>query len=250
MEKEQVFGKKSRPSEVSVSSGSKFLGATFLYMLIALVITGGVAAICGLILNKAIMGEPGSEAAINAFFPVLLVSLVMYIPTLIWVQVSALRNGKTMVPAYIIYSVIMGVFLSSFTAFIEYYYIAIAFGLTCLAFAIMALIAWTSKKNLSSLAVIASGLISGALIIWLVYWLFSLFTLTPMADMAVSLIVTYAIFIAIILITIVDLNNVKRIASNGVYAKNVALLCAFNLYVDFIYIFIRILALVIRFRRN
>ena len=43
--------------------------------------------------------------------------------------------------------------------------------------------------------------------------------------------------------------KVKEIAASGGAGSNVALLCALSLYVDFIYIFIRLLALVARNRR-
>lgn len=248
MTKDQAFRNHVKPSEVSIESGSKFIGATFLYMLIALAITGVVSGLCGFLLQNFVYSN--SELGGNVFVIVLFISLILYIPTLFWVQISAIRNGKTMWPAYIIYSAIMGVFISTFTAFIPFYVIAASFGLTCLAFAVMALIAWGTKRNLSTLAIIASGLISGALIIWLFYWLFSLITLSAFTDVMMPMIVSYIFFIAIILITIVDLNNVKRIAMNGGAANNVALLCALNLYVDFIYIFIRLLSLIIRLRRN
>jgi len=46
------------------------------------------------------------------------------------------------------------------------------------------------------------------------------------------------------LITIFDVWRVKKIAQRGEQTNNVALFCAFNLYVDFIYIFIRVLSFV------
>lgn len=250
MTKDQAFVYKTKPSEVSVSSGSKFVGAVFLYTFIALAISAVVCGVCGFLLKQFIFGTSGSEEAMDIFLPVFFVSLILYIPTLIWVQIAAIRNGKSMGFAFVLYSIIMGVLLSTFTAFIDFYTIAVSFGITCLAFGIMALIAWGSKRNISTLAVIASGLISGALIIWLFYWIFSLLTLSAFSSIYVEMLISYAIFIAIILITIVDLNRVKVIAETDGAGKNVALLCAFNLYVDFIYIFIRVIALVSRFKRN
>ena len=52
MTKDEVLGRKSRPSQVSVNEGSKFIGATFLYMFLALAITGVVAAVLGLVFEK------------------------------------------------------------------------------------------------------------------------------------------------------------------------------------------------------
>lgn len=59
-------------------------------------------------------------------------------------------------------------------------------------------------------------------------------------------IISYGMFAAMLLITIFDINRVKRIADSGEQSSRTAVLCAFNLYVDFIYIFIRILSIVVR----
>jgi FtsH-binding integral membrane protein len=56
--------------------------------------------------------------------------------------------------------------------------------------------------------------------------------------------VSFLFFFAIILLTIFDLKRVKEIAMSGVATKNMAMLCALNLYVDFIYIFLRVLRIV------
>ena len=244
MTKDEVLGRKSRPSEVGVSEGSKFIGATFLYMFLALAITGVVAAVLGLVFEKLLYtSDPGTFS--QAYATTLIVSLVLYIPTMIWCQVSAIRNSRAMVPAYVIYAITMGVFVSTFTNFIPFYEIAIAFGGTCLAFGLMTLIAWFSKRNVSNLAVIGSGLLMGALLITAINLIVGIFIdVTP-----VMWVISFIMLIAVILITIVDLRNVKEIAARGGAGTNVALLCALSLYVDFIYIFIRILSLVARFRK-
>ena len=59
-------------------------------------------------------------------------------------------------------------------------------------------------------------------------------------------VISYGMFAAMLLITIFDINRVKRIADSGEQSNKTAVLCAFNLYVDFIYIFIRILSIVVR----
>ena len=244
MTKDEVLGRKSRPSEVGVSEGSKFIGATFLYMFLALAITGVVAAVLGLVFEKLLYtSDPGTFS--QAYATTLIVSLVLYIPTMIWCQVSAIRNSRAMVPAYVIYAITMGVFVSTFTNFIPFYELAIAFGGTCLAFGLMTLIAWFSKRNVSNLAVIGSGLLMGALLITAINLIVGIFIdVTP-----VMWVISFVMLIAVILITIVDLRNVKEIAARGGAGTNVALLCALSLYVDFIYIFIRILSLVARFRK-
>ena len=243
MTKDEVLGRKSRPSTVGVNEGSKFIGATFLYMLLALVITGVVAAVLGLVFEKLLFTtDPGTFN--KAYATTLIVSLVLYIPTMIWCQVSALKNSKAMVPAFVIYSITMGVFLSTFTNFIPFYEIAIAFGGTCLAFALMTLIAWFSKRNINTFALIGSGLLMGSLMMVLINLIIGIWIdVTP-----IMWGISFVMLIAVILITVVDLRNVKEIASRGGAGTNVALLCALSLYIDFIYIFIRLLALVARFR--
>lgn len=245
MTKDEVLGRKSRPSQVSYADGSKFTGAVFLYMLLGLIVTGVIATIMGVVFEKLLFtADPGSFS--EAYSTTLIVSLILYIPTLIWVEIAASRNSKSMVPAYVVYTITMGIFLSTFTNFIPFYEIAIAFGGTCLAFALMALIAWFSKKSVSVFAVIGSGLLFGALMLTSVILILRLCNVNVTT---VTWLVSYIFFIAIMLITIVDLRNVKDIAARGGAGNNIALLCALTLYVDFVYIFIRLLALVIRLRK-
>ena len=158
MTKDEVLGRKSRPSEVTLADGTKFTGAVFLYMLLALTITGVVAVLLGLIFEK--LFYTANRGTFNQAYTItLIVSLVLYIPTMIVTQALALKNSKGMVPAYVIYSITMGIFLSTFTNFIPFYEIAIAFGGTCLAFGLMTLIAWFSKKSVSMFAIIGSILL-------------------------------------------------------------------------------------------
>lgn len=245
MTKDEVLGRKSRPSEVTVAEGSKFIGAVFLYMFLALLITGVVAVGLGFLFEKLFFTtDPGTFN--KAYAITLIVSLVLYIPTMIWVQISAIRNSKAMVPAYVIYAITMGVFISTFTNFIPFYEIAIAFGGTCLAFGLMTLIAWFSKRNVGKLAIIGSGLLFGSLMLISINLILSLFgvVIEPLLWA-----IQFIMLIAVILITIFDLRNVKEIADRGGAGTNVALLCALSLYVDFIYIFIRILGLIARLKR-
>lgn len=241
MTKDQVYGSTSnkvRPSEVTVQSGSKFIGATFLYMAIALLITFAVVGGLGALLRFAIAKE--SVEDLTTFFYFFIGALVLYIPIMIWVHIAACRQGKTVGPAFFAYSIVMGVLISPIALY-DLWVLIISFGSTCLAFASMALIAWTTKKNLSSLAVIGLGLLVGGMILALVNILLSFFWdgfsfIYPL--------ISVIFFVAIILLTIVDLKRVKDIASSGVATKNMAMLCALNLYVDFIYIFLRILRIV------
>ena len=243
------FQKKEQPrqQEVSVSS-SKFIGKVFLYTSIALLITAITAAILGLIFSRAIqpLDYNYTEFEINVelitpYIYLLIGSVIVYIPLIIWIHIVAFRGrGRLDVP-FVIYAIVMGVFISAFTMFVPFEVIAISFGITCVVFGLLSLIGLLSKKNLSILGLIAMGIMLGALFIFLFNLIWSLFL--P-GFQSLYWLVSYAIFFAMMLITIFDVWRVKKIAQRGEQSNNVALYCAFNLYVDFIYIFIRILGIV------
>ena len=246
MTKDQVYSTrqdKVRPSEVTTVNGSKFIGASFLYLTLALVVTFAVVFALGAALKYAIYN--GSDVGADIFVKFFIGGLIAYIPVMIWVNVAACRQGKTVGPAFFAYSIVMGIMLSPI-CLLDMWTIVIAFGTTCLAFAVMALIAWTTKRDLSGLAIFGFGLLIGAFVISLFNIIIYLFVgFQPLYWLVSSL-----FFIAILILTVVDLNRVKRIAQSGMATKNLAIWCALNLYVDFIYIFIRILAIVASIRNK
>lgn len=244
MARDQVYSNQSkvRPSEVTAMDGSKFIGATFLYLTFALLITFGVVGLMGGIFAHTLYSAEVSDETLRIFLTIFIAALVLYIPVMIWVHIAARRNGRTVGPAFFVYSIVMGVLIAPVCIVFDFWTILIALGTTVLAFATMALIAWTSKKNLSSLAIIGFGLMIGALLLSLFNFILSIFLKD--AYTLLYALVSGLFFVAIILITIFDLNRVKQIAMNGDGTRNLAFLCALNLYVDFIYIFLRILRFV------
>ena len=244
MTKDEVFNSNQnsgvRPSEVTATSGSKFIGATFLYLTLALLVTFSVVGALGAVFRFAIYN--GSEESFQTFIYIFFAALILYLPVMIWVHIAARRNGRTIGPAFFTYSIVMGALIAPVCVLFDFWTILIALGTTVLAFAVMALIAWTSKRNLSSLAVIGFGLLIGALLLSLFNVI--LYLVNPAAYSYLYALVSVLFFVAIILLTIFDLKNVKEIAMNGGAERNVAFMCALNLYVDFIYIFIRILRII------
>ena len=246
MTKDQVYSTKQeriRPSEVTDVNGSKFVGATFLYLTLALVITFAVVFSLGAALKYALYN--GSDVGADIFVKFFIGGLIAYIPVMIWVNIAACRQGKTVGPAFFVYSIVMGILLSPI-CLLDMWTIIISFGATCLSFAVMALIAWTAKKDLSGLAVFGFSLLIGAFVISLFNIIIYLFV----GFQPLYWLVSFLFFFAILILTVVDLNRVKRIAQSGMATKNLAIWCALNLYVDFIYIFIRILAIVASIRNK
>ena len=246
MTKDQVYSNRQervKPSEVTNVSGSKFVGATFLYLTLALFITFAVIFTLGATLKYALY--KGNDVSADIFVKFFIGGLIAYIPVMIWVNVAACRQGKTVGVAFFAYSIVMGVLLSVL-CLLDIWTIVIAFGTTCLTFAVMALIAWTSKRDLSGLGVFGFGLLMGALIISL----FNLILFFIVGFQPLYWLVSYLFFFAILVLTVFDLNRVKKIAQSGNGTTNLAIWCALNLYVDFIYIFIRIVSIVASIRNK
>ena len=261
MTKASVFGKKDYQSEytdkVIAEGGSKFTAKVFLYVLIALAITAVTTMAFAGILN-AIFAN-GNDSQISALITAAIVMAIGYIPLIIWIQIAVLRGGKGLAPAFVIYSIFIGALLSpiiavfnaldtagfsSIAGFSLMGAIGIAFGLTCAVFGIMTLIAWTTKKNLSGLAVAAYGLLMGIALTFLLSFIITL--ISGQEAGVLSGIISGAFFIFVILVTMNDLYNIRRIAARGEASSNLAMVCAFSLYTDFVYIFIKILGFVIR----
>lgn len=239
--------------QVKVESGSKFIGMVFLYTFIALAITALVAAVVGFVFSSAIcpIDAYTFEIDFNKLMPyvyLLIGSAIAYFPLIIWIHFVAFRGrGRLDIP-FVLYAIVMGVLISSFTMFVPFHLIAISFGITCVVFGLLALIGLTSKRNLSFLGLTASGIFFGAILMSLfnLIWMW----ISPSTYQTMYWLITFAIFIAMMLITIFDVWRVKQIAQRWEASTNVALYCAFNLYVDFIYMFLRILMFVTRIVGN
>ena len=236
---EALQNSRVRENESTILSGTKFIGATFLYFALALLVTFAVVAALGFVLTAN--GDAiTSEANINTFLTIYIVALIAYIPVLIWVHIAARRNGKSVGVGFFVYSIVLGVIIAPAVLLVPIEAVLIAFGSTVLAFAVMALIAWTSKRSLSGLTVVGFGLLIGAFILSIVNLIFYFIV----GFQPLYWLVSFLFFIAIILFTIFDLKRVQEIAMNGGAERSVAFVCALNLYVDFIYIFIRLLRIV------
>lgn len=240
-----------KQSEVRHYSTTKWASKVFLYMFIAIGITAAVAAVIGAIFSYLWPITYGTEVNIDAakaYIALFVVAFIMYIPLILWIQFSVFKEkSRPMIP-YVLYSIVMGIFISGFTMFIPFHLIAISFGLTCFTFGIMFVIGWFTKKDLSILGMIGYGMIIGIFFIAIfnIIWML----LFPATFEFIYWIISYGMFAAMLLITIFDINRVKRIADSGEQSSRTAVLCAFNLYVDFIYIFIRILSIVVRIYAN
>jgi FtsH-binding integral membrane protein len=161
------------------------------------------------------------------------------------VPITASRENSSALVSSIIYSILMGVALSSITVFIPWFLLGITFGITALVFGLMALIAFLAKGKLNGLAIAAIGLFFGAGIMSLMLLILMLFGAIGGTMVWLYWVISLAVFAAVMLITIWDLRRIKDIAARGELTRNLSLFCAFILYNDFINIFLRILRIVV-----
>ena len=221
--------------ESKSSSGIVSFAKVFFYMFIGLAITTGVAFGVGYIFLAAIKNGADSTVISNAYFGTMIGSAIALFVMMLVIQFVTLRGKHSILVPAIIYTVLMGVLLSSFTILLEgnYWLLGMAFGITSGIFLLMTLIAVLTKGNLSPLLMVGMGLMIGAGILALINWL--------IGSSTIYWIVSFALFAAIMFITIFDIWNIKKICEKGAMSNNLALYCAFTLYVDFVYILIRVL---------
>ena len=225
------------PSATVIQVGSRSLNMAkvYGYLFLALLLTGGVAFGVGYLFSLWLVND--AETASSGLLAILVVSAIGLIVMSFVVHGVAMRNIHSVLPYYIVYITLMGILLSTFTMFIDWRILGVAFGITSIVIGIDALIALFAKGNFSWVAMMGLSMLFGSMIVFLFSWLMSLWI--PQFGMMIY-IIDFVIFIAILLLTLVDIVRITRIAEQGEMSTNLALYCSFIIYVDFIYIFIRI----------
>ena len=236
----------TRKEKVSADGAAFSLTKVFGYMFAGLLITTVIALGLGAFFNYILLKDTAltdfETTAGLVMIGLLIVSAIGILVLSFVVPITVARGKHSVLVPSIIYTVLMGIMLSTIAAFIPWYLLGITFGITCAIFGVMTLIAFLSKGHMPGLAIAAIGLFIGAGIIALFMWILML-----MGQNVTVLywIVSLATFAAMMLITIFDLARIKTIAKNGEMTNNLSLYCAFILYNDFIYILLRVLRFVL-----
>lgn len=231
-------------AQTTKSLTSSFIGKVTLYFGLALLITA-VAAICFPLLWQSLgyitlavgTGEITSIAFAEPLLYILIASgVVLLIETFIFRLVIYRVNKTAGIIFYIIYALTMGLVLSFTCMCFDYYTLGISFGATAGTFIVLGLIGWFYKGNISPWFNVAFALVMSSMILIIVnifirssglYWL-----------------VSFGCMFAMVIYTIIDFNILKKAAESGASSDRDAIYFAFNLYYDFIYLFVRILQLV------
>lgn len=215
----------------------------FIWFGIGLLITGVIAF--GLPNIFWFASNENIDNYIIAYYVMMAVAFVGIFPLSIMMSVSTtFRNNKTFIKVtYILYTIFMGILVSGIMltvlALTDIYdisfinVVASAFLITAGLFVIMGLIGVYTKK-ISKAVPILITLVVGALILSLVNFFLQVDWITWVVD--------FVLFIWILLVTAIDMHNVSRIAQRVDFKEesNLAIYLAYTLYVDFVYMFIRV----------
>lgn len=225
------FGTMTRERELSMSEAFPVLmRKVYVWMTLALIITGATA--------YGVATSPGLMMAIATnrllFWGLIIAEFGLVI------AISAAINKLSLTTAtllFVLYSVINGATLSFIFAIYTMSSIASVFFITAGTFAVMAVIGYTTKKDLTSMGKILFMALIGIIIATIV----NIF----LKSTGLQMIVSYLGVLIFVGLTAYDSQKIKQMllmapdASEG--AQKIALLGALSLYLDFVNLFIYLL---------
>ena len=182
-------------------------------------------------------------ALIPFYFPVLIISVIIEI-AFVWILNKKIDKPidelsfSSVKRFFILYSIVNGVIFSFILASVSIYITALAFALTCAYFGLLYTI---TKYTTSSFSNIAKVCIS-VLPVMIIGYIILLFIQAPMLYYII-------VFLDLLIFTGITLYDFKMIStmyeqSSEEYLEGLILFCAFELYLDFVNIFIDILMLI------
>ncbi len=231
-------------------SASLSLVKVYLWFAIGLLVTGVIALALPMIL-ASVMTEKNEDTVASVYIVMMVVSIIALLPSMIIVHIQGFRKNKVMMLiGYFIYAVAMGVLLSAvFLAFAGteagIQTLSIAFFVTGGIFFLCGLFgALTKKHDLKLVYPVLFSIVLGIAAISLVNVFLGSSLVYWVAD--------FILFAVMIVVVMLDMHNIHKIADSGAFddSTNLAIYCAFNLYTDFIWIFIKIAYYIALFGRK
>lgn len=180
---------------------------------------------------------------INFYFPVLFVSVIVEI-AFVWIINKKLQNYGDQVSYamakryFILYSIVNGVVFSFLLSVISVYITALAFALTCAYFGLLYTITKYTSSDFSFIAKVCVAVLP----ILIIGYIILMFIQAP-ALYYIIILIDLAVFTGI---TLYDLKKISIAYHQSLenQREGLALMCALNLYLDFVNIFIDILMLI------
>lgn len=239
---------------VDKQSRGLFLAKVFGMMFLCLAITTIVAAGLGYGLMYLLMNAADEAEALNITYIMIGVMIGSAIILLIMsfvLPIMFIRGKHNIIVPLMIYVVLMGALLSSFTWLFEPIILVESFGITAGIFGLMAVLGFVSKGKLSGIWVVMIGLLVGAGMLAGINFLMILFGQISETNVTLSWIVSLLIFAFLMLMTMWDVARINSIATRTEnQGKNLIYYCAYILYSDFIAILIRVIRYVAIFTRR
>ena len=227
---------------------TKFLALIFLYLALGVFVTLGVGLLYSYILWSSF--EAGSNEMAIAYMATFSISGIGIFVMMIINSVYISKTNKAPWVGFLIFAVLYGLLFSGvlLTGVITFYTLMEALGITTGLFLIMFLLGYFSKINWNPIAFIALTMLIGVLLVSMFFGIWYL--ISPSTFMLLDFIISIIFIIAVTLIVGVDANRAAKIAATGMANNNLALFMAYNFYVDFIGIFLRVLLLLASSRNN
>lgn len=227
---------------------TKFLALIFLYLALGVFVTLGVGLLYSYILWSSF--EAGSNEMAIAYMATFAISGIGIFVMMIINSVYISKTNKAPWVGFLIFAVLYGLLFSGvlLTGVITFYTLMEALGITTGLFLIMFLLGYFSKINWNPIAFIALTMLIGVLLVSMFFGIWYL--ISPSTFMLLDFIISIIFIIAVTLIVGVDANRAAKIAASGMANNNLALFMAYNFYVDFIGIFLRVLLLLAASRNN
>ena len=232
---------------------TKVFGMMFICLLITTVVAAGLGYGAQYFLEQAINAD-NVELTTNIVYGLigtLIVSAITLLVMSFVLPITFARGRHNILVPLVIYVVLMGILLSAFTFLFDWVILVEAFGITTVIFGVMAFLGYISKGRLAGIGFILMGLFIGALALSLVNYLMILFGGIKESNVTISWVVSLLIFGFLMLVTLYDVNRIKRIAEAGAGTNNnLVYYCAYILYSDFIAILIRVIYYLAIFTRR
>ena len=227
---------------------TKFLALIFLYLALGVFVTLGVGLLYSYILWSSF--EAGSNEMAIAYMATFAISGIGIFVMMIINSVYISKTNKAPWVGFLIFAVLYGLLFSGvlLTGVITFYTLMEALGITTGLFLIMFLLGYFSKINWNPIAFIALTMLIGVLLVSMFFGIWYL--ISSSTFMLLDFIISIIFIIAVTLIVGVDANRAAKIAATGMANNNLALFMAYNFYVDFIGIFLRVLLLLASSRNN
>ncbi len=230
----------------------KVYGYMFFGILLTAIISFGVGILFNLwifkTINPAEINYGDVENNINLSGAVALLvmlgitAIALFIMSFV-IHIRAAKMNKSLAIPALIYCILMGMLLSELVLFVPWPVLGLTFLITSAIFGLMFLISYISKGNLNPLATVGIGLFIGAGLLSII-GLVLMLTGVLGAYVHLYWIISLLTFAGMMFITIWDMWRIKQIAEEGSMNENLVLYCAFILYIDFIYLFLRVLRIV------